>query len=95
MIATKEDLALTIDETEWSWLRPQLEQGGLILVNDSLDLAEAALKHTSTGPEETASTYIVLSAAYEHAGNTAAAAAALNTARELSPNDPRLQRLAK
>jgi len=44
MIATKEDLALTIDETEWSWLRAHLEQGGLILVNDSLDLAEAALK---------------------------------------------------
>jgi hypothetical protein len=44
MIATKEDLALTIDETEWSWLRPHLERGGLILVNDTLDLAEAALK---------------------------------------------------
>jgi len=44
MNATKEDLALTIDETEWSWLRAHLEQGGLILVNDSLDLAEAALK---------------------------------------------------
>jgi hypothetical protein len=44
MIATKEDLALTIDETEWSWLRAHLERGGLILVNDSLDLAEAALK---------------------------------------------------
>ena len=44
MITTKEDLALTIDETEWSWLRAHLERGGLILVNDSLDLAEAALK---------------------------------------------------
>ena len=44
MIATKEDLALTIDETEWSWLRPHLERGALILVNDSLDLAEAALR---------------------------------------------------
>jgi hypothetical protein len=44
MITTKEDLALTIDETEWSWLRTHLERGGLILVNDSLDLAEAALK---------------------------------------------------
>ena len=41
MTATKEDLALTIDETEWSWLRAHLERGGLILVNDSLDLAEA------------------------------------------------------
>ena len=44
MITTREDLALTIDETEWSWLRAHLERGGLILVNDSLDLAEAALK---------------------------------------------------
>lgn len=44
MVTTKEDLALTIDETEWSWLRAHLERGGLILVNDSLDLAEAALK---------------------------------------------------
>lgn len=44
MITTKEDLALTIDETEWSWLRAHLERGGLILVDDSLDLAEAALK---------------------------------------------------
>jgi hypothetical protein len=44
MITTKEDLALTIDETEWNWLRAHLERGGLILVNDSLDLAETALK---------------------------------------------------
>ena len=43
MITTKEDLALTIDETEWSWLRAHLERGGLILVDDSLDLAVAAL----------------------------------------------------
>lgn len=46
MSSTKEDLALTIDETEWSWLRAHLERSGLILVNDSLDLAEAALKVT-------------------------------------------------
>jgi|SRR6185369_6870358 len=44
MTVTKEELLLAIDETEWSWLRPHLEQGGLILVSDSLDLAEAALK---------------------------------------------------
>lgn|ERR1039457_4314102 len=40
----KEDLALTIDETEWSWLRAHLERDGLILVNDTLDLAEAAVR---------------------------------------------------
>lgn len=44
MSSTKEDLALTIDESEWGWLRAHLERGGLILVDDSLDLAEAALK---------------------------------------------------
>jgi hypothetical protein len=44
MTATREELALTIDETEWSWLRAHLERGGLILVNDSLDLAEAGFK---------------------------------------------------
>jgi hypothetical protein len=44
MMTTKEELALTIDETEWGWLRAHLERGGLILVDDSLDLAEAALK---------------------------------------------------
>jgi len=44
MIPTKEELALTIDESEWSWLRPHLDRGGLVLVNEGLDLAEAALK---------------------------------------------------
>jgi len=48
MNATKEDLALTIDETEWSWLRAHLERGGLILVDDSLDLAEAASRLLQT-----------------------------------------------
>jgi len=44
MTSTKEDLALTIDESEWGWLRAHLERGGLILVDDTIDLAEAALK---------------------------------------------------
>jgi hypothetical protein len=44
MITTKEELALTIDETEWSWLRPHLERGGVILVNERVELAEAALR---------------------------------------------------
>jgi len=44
MKASREDLALTIDETEWIWLRAHLERGGLILVDDSLDLADAAMK---------------------------------------------------
>jgi hypothetical protein len=43
MIPTKEELSLTIDESEWGWLRSHLERGGLVLVDDSLDLAEAAI----------------------------------------------------
>ena len=43
MIPTKEELSLTIDESEWGWLRPHLERGGLVLIDDSLDLAEAAV----------------------------------------------------
>ncbi len=44
MIPSKEELALSIDEAEWGWLRAHLERGGIILVDDSLDLADAALK---------------------------------------------------
>ena len=42
MIPSKEELALTIDEAEWNWLRIHLGRGGLILVDSSLDLAETA-----------------------------------------------------
>lgn len=44
MIPSKEELALSIDEAEWEWLRAHLERGGIILVDDSLNLADAALK---------------------------------------------------
>ncbi len=44
MIPTKEELALSIDEAQWDWLRAHLERGGLILVDNSLDLAETAVK---------------------------------------------------
>lgn len=47
MIPSKEDLALAIDETEWSCLRAHLGRGGLLLVDDSLDLADTALKVAS------------------------------------------------
>lgn len=47
MIPNKEELALAIDETEWSFLKAHLERGGLILVDDSLDLADTALKVAS------------------------------------------------
>ena len=47
MVPSKEEMALSIDEAEWSALRAHLERGGLILVDDSLDLAETALKVAS------------------------------------------------
>ena len=44
MTTAKDEFILAIDEAEWIWLRPHLDRGGLILVDDSLDLADAALK---------------------------------------------------
>jgi hypothetical protein len=43
MVSTKEELALQVDEAEWSWLRAHLERGGVIVVAPGLDLAEAGL----------------------------------------------------
>lgn len=37
----KEELALNIDEAEWSWLKPHLDRDALITVASVLDLAEA------------------------------------------------------
>jgi hypothetical protein len=37
----REELAVTIAEAEWQWLKPHLERGGLITVAAALDLAEA------------------------------------------------------
>jgi len=39
---TREELALSVDEAEWQWLKPHLERGSLITVAAVLDLAEAA-----------------------------------------------------
>jgi len=44
MLPTKEELALTIDEAVWGDLRAHLHRGGLILVDDALDLADTAYK---------------------------------------------------
>lgn len=44
MLPSKEELALTIDEADWSCLRAHLQRGGLILVDDALDLADTAHK---------------------------------------------------
>lgn len=47
MIPDREELALSIDEAEWDILRSHLDRGGLILVDDSLDLADTALRVAS------------------------------------------------
>jgi hypothetical protein len=39
---TREELALSVDEAEWQWLKPHLERDSLITVAAVLDLAEAA-----------------------------------------------------
>jgi hypothetical protein len=44
MRPNREELALAIDEAEWSWLRAHLDRGGLILVDDTLDLVDTAIK---------------------------------------------------
>jgi len=51
MIPSREELALSIDQAEWEALRPHLERGGLILVDDNLDLADTALKVASDDVE--------------------------------------------
>lgn len=51
MLPRKEELGLSIGEAEWSWLKPHLDRGGLILVDDSLDLADTALKVASDNTE--------------------------------------------
>src|SRR4051794_11846798 len=47
MIPSKEELTLQIDEAEWSQLRAHLERGGIIWVDDKINLAEAALRVAS------------------------------------------------
>ena len=42
MMPNQEELALSVDEVEWSCLRAHLQRGGLILIDDSLDLVETA-----------------------------------------------------
>ncbi len=51
MIPKREELALSISEAEWSWLRVHMERGGVILVDDSLDLADTALKVANDNTE--------------------------------------------
>jgi len=41
---TKNELAMSIDEAEWQWLKPHMERGVLIIVTDDLDLAEVGFR---------------------------------------------------
>lgn len=44
MTPNLEELALSVDVVEWSFLRAHLQRGGLILVDVHLDLIEVATK---------------------------------------------------
>ncbi|HEY5974145.1 MAG TPA: DUF2288 domain-containing protein [Geobacteraceae bacterium] len=43
-VKTKDELALSVDEAEWQWLKPHTERGGLITVAPDLELAEAGIR---------------------------------------------------
>ncbi len=44
MTPTREELALTVDEAEWDWLRAHLERSGLIVVAQELDIVGVGVK---------------------------------------------------
>ncbi len=46
MIPSREELTLLLDETDWGCLRAHLARGGLILINESLDLIDIAISIT-------------------------------------------------
>src|SRR5690349_8795916 len=43
-VTTKDEMAMTVDEAEWQWLKPHSERGVLITVAPDLDLAEAGFR---------------------------------------------------
>lgn len=43
-VPTREELAATVDEAAWDWLRAHLERGGLIVVARELDIVDAGVK---------------------------------------------------
>lgn len=40
---SREEMALSVNEAEWSWLRAHLERGGLIIVAPYLDIVDVGL----------------------------------------------------
>lgn len=51
VIFSKEEIAVSVDVAEWSWLRAHLERGGLIVIDGNLDLAEVASKISNNDSE--------------------------------------------
>lgn len=43
MTATRTEIAATMDEAQWEWLRAHLERGGVIVVSQDIDLVDAAV----------------------------------------------------
>ncbi len=43
MAPTREEMALTVDEAEWGWLRAHLERGGLIVVAQELEIVDVGM----------------------------------------------------
>jgi len=43
MVPSREDMALSVDEAEWGWLRAHLERGGLVIVEPYLDIVDVGL----------------------------------------------------
>lgn len=51
MTVSKEEIAVSVDVAEWSWLRAHLERGGLIVIDVNLDLAEVASQISNNDSE--------------------------------------------
>ena len=51
MTVSKEEIAISVDVAEWSWLRAHLERGGLIIIDENLNLAEVASKISNNDSE--------------------------------------------
>ena len=58
MTVSKEEIAVSVDVAEWSWLRAHLERGGLIVIDGNLDLTEVA-NQVSNNDSETIERLIV------------------------------------
>lgn len=51
MTANKEEISVSVDVAEWSWLRAHLERDGLIVIDVNLALADIARKISNNDSE--------------------------------------------